>query len=117
MNLLESMMDTCTILDRVTSSDGVLGLVSAWQDGATFKATIIKDNTTEAHIAEQQGIKQIYTVVTQKGFGLWYHAVFRRDSDGQIFRVTSEQRDSEAPEASTVKIGKVTAERWVLPDA
>ena len=117
MNLLESMMDSCTILDRVTSSDGVLGLVSAWQDGATFKATIIKDNTTEAHIAEQQGIKQIYTVVTQNGFGLLYHAVFRRDSDGQIFRVTSEQRDSEAPEASTIKIGKVTAERWVLPDA
>ena len=25
------------------------------------------------------------------------------------------QKDSEAPEASTVKIGKVTAERWELP--
>jgi hypothetical protein len=50
-----------------------------------------------------------------KGFSLDYHDVFRRVSDNQVFRVTSNIKDSEAPEASTVKIGKVTAERWELP--
>lgn len=115
MNLLESMMDSCTMLDRITSGDGVLGRVTHWQDGATFTATIIKDSSTEAVVAEQQGVNELFTVVTQKGFGLEYHDVFRRNSDGAIFRVLSHQVDSEAPEASTVKIGKVTAERWVLP--
>lgn len=116
MNLLESMMEPCTMLDRVTASDGVLGFTSRWQDGATFNATIIKASTTEARLAEKLGVTEVYTVVTAKGFGLSYHDVFRRNTDGQIFRVTGNQRDSEAPEASSVKIGKVSAERWELPN-
>lgn len=115
MNLLDSMMESCVMLDRVTVSDGVFGFTTTWQDGATFNATIIKNNTTEAVLAEKQGIKEIFTVVTQKGCNLQYHDVFRRASDQQVFRVTSNQVDSEAPEASTVKIGRVTAEKWELP--
>ena len=116
MSLLDSMMETCTMMDRVTVSDGVTGFTSTWVDGATFSATIIKNSTVEARLAEKLGVSEIYTVVTAKGYGLDYHDVFRRNEDGQIFRVTSNQKDSEAPEASSVKIGKVTAERWVLPD-
>lgn len=115
MNLLESMMEACTMQDKVTVSDGVFGFTTVWQDGATFSAAIIKDNTTEALIAEKQGVTEIFTVVTQKGVSLQYHDVFKRNSDGQVFRITSNQKDSEAPEASTVKIGKVTAERWEIP--
>ena len=114
MNLLESMMERCTMLDKITSGDGVLGRVTRWQDGAQFMATIIKDNSSEAVIAEQQGVNELFTVVTAKGTGLEYHDVFRRESDGSIFRVTSNQLDSEAPNASTLKYGKVTAERWAL---
>ena len=115
MNLLESMMDACVILDKTTRNDGVFGRVEVYVPGASFNATIIKDNSMEARLAEKQGVTEVYTVVTEKGFGLSYHDVFRRESDGQVFRVTSNQKDSEAPEASTVKIGKVTAERWELP--
>lgn len=116
VSLLDSMMEPCTMLDRVTASDGVFGYTSTWQPGATFKATIIKASTVEARLAEKLGVTEVYTVVTAKGFGLAYHDVFRRDADGLVFRVTGNQRDSEAPERSTVKIGKVTAERWDLPD-
>lgn len=114
MTLLDSMMESCVILDRVTANDGVLGFNSTWQEGAAFQATIIKDSTVEARLAEKLGVTEVYTVVTQKGFSLGYHDVFRRKRDGMVFRVTSNQRDSEAPDASTVKIGKVTAERWEL---
>jgi hypothetical protein len=114
MNLLESMMERCTLLNEITSGDGVLGRHTSWQDGATFDAVIIKDSSIEAQVAEKNGLKEFFTVVLQKGFGLDYHKVFRRNSDGAIFRVTSMQKDSEAPDASTVKIGKVTAERWDL---
>ena len=115
VNLLDSIMETCTILDRVSVSDNVLGFNSAWHPGATFQAAIIKSSTVEARLAEKLGVTEVYTVATAKGFGLSYHDVFRRESDGQIFRVTGNQKDSEAPEASTVKIGKVSAERWELP--
>lgn len=116
MNLLESMMTTCTMIDKTTVSDGVFGFVSRWVDGASFNAAIIKDSSPEALAAEKQGVTEVYTIVTKKGVGLQYHDVIRRESDKAIFRVTSNQVDSEAPEASTVKIGKVRAERWELPE-
>lgn len=114
MTLLESMMEQCTMLDRVTTGDGVLGFTSAWQNGASFRAAIIRNNSMEARTAEKQGVTEVYTIVTQKGTNLQYHDVLRRDSDGATFRVTSNQKDDEAPEASSVKIGKVTAEKWEL---
>ena len=117
MSLIESMMEECRILNHIRVDDPYGSTVDTWSDGAKFDATIIKNNTTEATIAERQGITEIFTVVTRKSFLLDYHDVFRRLSDGQIFRVTSMSKDSEAPEASTVKIAKVTVEKWVLPDA
>ena len=117
LNLLESMFEACCILTPTRTDDLYGSHTDAWADGAKFDAAIIKNNTTEATIAEKQGITEIFTVVVRKGFPLEYHAVFRRISDGQIFRVTSDVRDSAAPAASTVQIAKVTAERWELPNA
>ena len=115
MSLLDSMMTDCVMLNPTAVPDGVFGFTETYADGEAFRATIIKASSTEAMIAEKQGVSEIYTVVTAKGTELKFHDVFKRKSDGQIFRVTSIQRDSEAPEASTVQIGKVSAERWVLP--
>ena len=117
MNLLESTMEECRILNHIRADDPYGSVVDTWEDGAKFNAAIIKNSTIEATIAERQGITEIFTVVTRKDFELDYHDVFRRLSDGQLFRVTSASKDSEAPEASTVKIAKVTAERWKLPNA
>ena len=116
MSLLDSMMEKCRILNHIREDDEYGSSVEYWTDGSVCDATIIKNTTTEATIAEREGVKEIFTVVTRKGFRMEYHDVFRRLSDGQIFRVTSNTVDSEAPEASTVKIAKVTAEKWVLPN-
>lgn len=115
MNLLESMMEPCVTLIPASVSDCAFGQDMTWIDGASFDAVIIKQSTPEERVAEKQGVAEGFTVVTQKGFGLAYHDVFRRMTDGMIFRVTSHQLDAEAPAASTVQIGKVTAERWELP--
>lgn len=115
MTLIEQMMEPCVILNRVRRDDPVGGYIETWEDGATFEAAVIKNTTNDAVIAEKQGMNEIFTVVVRKSFELDFHDVFRRVSDGEIFRVTSRQKDSEAPTASTVQIGKVQAERWVLP--
>ena len=114
MSLITSMMEPCTFINRIRTDDPYGGYVEAYSDGATFRAAVIKNSTTEAVVAEKQGITEIFTVVTDKGFSLDYNDLFRRDSDGQVVRVTSNIKDSEAPDASTVKIGKVTAEKAVL---
>ena len=116
LNLLDSMMEKCRILNHVREDDDYGGYTDEWTDGASFDATIIKNTTTDATIAEKQGIKEIFTIVTKRSFQLDFHDVFRRISDGQLFRVTSNARDSEAPDMSTVQIAKVTAEKWELPE-
>lgn len=117
MSMICEIMEPCKIMNHVRTDDAYGSWTDTWQEGASFNAAIIKNNTTEATIAAQQGMKEIYTVVTTKAFPLAYHDVIKRVSDGAIFRTTSESTDSEAPVRSTVKIEKVTAERWELTSA
>lgn len=116
MSLLDEMKTACTMIDKRTIPDPAGGFGPEWVDGASFEATIIKNQSLEARIAEKDGLKSVYTVVVDKGIPLSFHDIFRREEDGQIFRVTSDIKDSEAPARSTVQIGKVTAEEYVLPD-
>ena len=115
MNLMFQMMEDCRILNHVRTDDPFGGYTDEWSDGMRFKAAISKDSSPEQLVAEKEGITESFTVVVPKDVFLDYHDVFRRISDGSIFRVTSKTTDSTAHPASTVKIAKVTAERWVLP--
>lgn len=114
MSLIDVMMEDCTMLDKRTVSDGLGGFTTQWVDGAEFRAAVVKDSTMEARVAEKQGVTELYTVTVDKGITLQYHDVFRRQSDGAIFRVTSNIVDSETPSVATFQIGQVTAERWEL---
>lgn len=114
MSLFETMMETCTMMDRSTIPDGMGGFDYVWTDGAEFSAAIVKNNSLEARIAEKEGVSEIYTITVHKGTVLNFHDVFKRNSDETIFRVTSNIVDSETPEVSSFQIGQVTAERWEL---
>lgn len=112
MALYESMMESCTMLDKKTVADGLGGFETKWQEGAVFKAAIVKDNTTVGKIAEKNGVTEVYTVTVAKGTPLAFHDVFKRAKDGLTFRVTSNITDSESPDVATFAIGQVSAERW-----
>lgn len=115
LSLLTQMMEDCKILNHVRTDDDYGGYSETWEEGATFKAAIAKNMSAEQLVAEQQGVAEAFTVVVDQTFTLDYHDAFKRVSDNAIFRVTSRTTDSTAHPASTVKIAKVTAERWVLP--
>lgn len=116
MSLITKMMESCILLNKIRTPDGYGGYHTVFEDGVEFDAAIIKNNSNEAVIAEKQGVTETFTVVVRKGFELDYHDAFRRVRDGEVFRVTGKTTDNEAPESSTVKISKATAERWALPD-
>lgn len=116
MSLIDVMMERCIMLDRRTVPDGLGGFTHEWQEGATFLAAVVKNSSLEARVAEKQGVTEIYTVTVNRGLTLQYHDVFRRVSDGAVFRVTSNVKDSETPNVATFQIGQVTAERWELPN-
>ena len=115
LNALFQMMDECRILNHTRVDDDFGGYKETWTEGASFQAAIAKNTSTEQIVAEKQGVSESFTVVVHQDFTLDYHDVFKRVSDNAIFRVTSRTVDSTAHPRSTVKIAKVTAERWVLP--
>ena len=112
--LIDEFMTKCVIMDRKSVSDGVGGFSHEWVEGAQFMAAVHKDSSMEARIAEKQGVTELYTVTIQKGSRLEYHDVFKRLSDGEVFRVTSNQMDRETPKIASFQFGRVTAERWEL---
>lgn len=110
MSLLDEAMESCILLDKTTRDDGYGGFISTWVEGASFKAAITFDTSIEARAAEAQGVHSLYTVTTPRNAVLQYHDVFRRESDGKLFRVTSDGDDKYTPESAALDMRQVTAE-------
>lgn len=114
MSLLSEAMEECVILNKQTQADGYGGYIVTWVDGATFSAAIVLDSSMQARIGEKQGVTALYTITTMKAMNLQYHDVFRRVSDGKIFRVTSDGDDKKTPASASLNMRQVSAEEWSL---
>lgn len=115
MSLYEDDMEECTAVDMVTLPDGYGGTKPGWNDGATFFASITPNTSDVALVAEQQGVKTIYSVYTAKNVNLQPLSLFRRNRDGKVFRVRSDGDDLKTPESAGLNLRLVTAEEWVIP--
>ena len=115
MSLLQDAMVDCVLMEKKREPDGAGGFITEWYEGATFRAAISVNTTTEAQIAEAQGIKRIYSVITNKNASLDYQDVFKRLTDGATFRVTSDGHDVVSPSSSVLNMSQVTAKREELP--
>lgn len=116
MSLLSEAMENCIMLDKRTTADGYGGYITSWVEGAEFQAAIVLDNSIEARLAEQQGVTALYTITTKKAVNLQYHDVFKRLSDGKIFRIKSDGDDKKTPNSANLNMRQVSAEEWVLTD-
>ena len=116
MSLLNEAMESCTMLDKTTASDGRGGVITTWKEGATFDAAIVFDSSMQARTAEAQGVTALYTVTTSKLVNLQYHDVFKRASDNKVFRVTSDGDDKKTPESARLNMRQVSAEEWAFTD-
>lgn len=114
MSLLQEAMEACVLLDKSTTADGYGGYKTTWKEGAEIEAAIVLDTSMEARSAEKMGVTALYTITTLKALNLQYHDVFKRLSDGKIFRVTSDGDDKETPRSASLNMRQVTAEEWNL---
>lgn len=114
MSLLSEAMESCVMMDKTTRPDGYGGYISTYVEGAPFQAAIVFDTSIEARHAEKDGVTSLYTVTTSKSLTLEYHDVFKRLSDGKVFRVTSDGDDKYTPKSATLDMRQVTAESYVL---
>lgn len=115
MSLLTEAMENCILIDKRTAADGYGGYTTEWVDGAPFTAAIVLDNSMQARVAEKQGVTALYTITTTKAMNLQYHDVFRRVSDGKVFRVTSDGDDKKTPQSAGLNMRQVSAEEFVIP--
>lgn len=114
MSLLTQAIEDVVLMEKKREPDGEGGfLPEVWVDGASFKAAITFNSSIEARTAEKSGVTSLYTVTVKKGTMLEYHDVFKRLSDGKIFRVTSDGDDKMTPASASFQVAQVTAEEWV----
>lgn len=114
MSLLQEYMEPCQLIEKKRVPDGEGGWTTGWTDGAMFKAAVVCDSSIQARAAEKQGVTSLYTITCEPNAKLEYHDVFRRKSDGKIFRVTSDGDDVQTPKRATFQFSQVTAEEWSL---
>lgn len=114
MTLIDAFKEPCVLMERQRVSDGEGGWTTSWVEGATFNAAIVRDTTLAARVAEKEGVSNVYTVTTDTNAHLEFHDVFKRVSDGQVFRVTSNGDDARTPDVATFQFEQVSAEEWVL---
>lgn len=116
MSLIESLKVECVLLERIRKPDGEGGFITTWKDGPQFMAVIVHNQSLQAQVAEKQGVTSLYNVTVDKNVPLEFHDVFRRVSDGQIFRVTTDSKDVQTPKQASFSFAQVKAEEWRLPD-
>lgn len=114
MSLIDASKEPCVVMGKAEVPDGEGGFTTAWQEGAEFDAAIVKDTSLEARIAEKGGLTNTYTVTTSADAALGFHCVFKRKSDGQVFRVTSNGDDKRTPPVASFQFEQVGAEEWSL---
>ncbi len=115
MRLFERMQVPCTRLMLTEVGDGEGGHESVWSAGQAFSAAVVRASTAEGADAGRLEAANAYTVTTSER--LSHGDVFRRDGDGQAFRVTSNADDMAAPGCATFAFAQFAAEEWRLPDA
>ena len=114
MSLLADAMESCTMYDKSIVEDGYGGYTTAYTEGVSFQAAIVVDNSINAQVALSQAAVGIYTITTTKAINLQFRDVFKRDSDGKIFRVTSDGDDKKTPNTARLNMRQVTAQEWSL---
>lgn len=114
MSLIDAFKGPCVVMNKAKVPDGEGGFTTAWQEGAEFDAAIVKDTSLEARIAEKDGLMNTYTVTTSANAALEFHDAFKRKSDGQVFRVTSNGDDKRTPPVASFQFEQVNAEEWSL---
>lgn len=112
--LMNDFAEECTLLEKTRVPDGEGGWTVRWVDGMGFIAAITYDNTIQARVAESEGMRATYTVTTDKATQLDFHDVFRRERDGQTFRVKSQGDDKRTPDSASFQVSQVSAEEWAL---
>lgn len=110
MSLLEKNMTKCVLMQQTSTLDEYGGSRKSWTYGVNFYAAIVLDSSSQTMSSTVFRPSDTYTVTTRKDITLKYHDVFKRLSDGRMFRATSDGTDRITPVGSVLDMRQVSAE-------
>jgi hypothetical protein len=121
--ILEYNFTGCTRLLCTREPDGMGGFTDEWSTGDSLDAVIISTQSPHGHAnktvsmqADRPDAIAEYTVFTRRSVSLPFHAVFRREEDGRIFRILSDACDTKTPKGARLDLRMYAAEEFLLPD-
>lgn len=114
-SLLDEYAVDCFLLVKTRTPDPVGGYNTEWIDGAGFTAAWEYEGAPEVIVAEKQGVKRTYRIYVDKTLDLDFHEAFRRNDNGQIYRVTNPGTDRNTPSFSRLDRRLIEVEQWELP--
>ena len=111
-DLLYQGFEDCAMMTKTKKiPDGEGGFILGWEESETFKAAFDFQTSTQAKVAEKQGVTGLWNILVKKATHLEFHNVFKRLSDGQTFRITSKD-DMKTPEGAGLDLRLGAAEEW-----
>jgi hypothetical protein len=64
----------------------------------------------EARIADNQGVKALYTITTRKNINLQFNDIIRRSRDSKLFQIKSDGDDNSTPTSAGLDMRQVSAQ-------
>lgn len=114
MSILDDFSQDCVIIEKRRVPDGEGGSITTWEEGLEFKNYQALDTSMEARIAEKQGVTSVYSVLVDKAIPIEYGDYFKVKSSGNVYRVTSNPDEKQAPKSASFSLKYFTAERTEL---
>lgn len=111
---IQDFFETFILMEKQRTSDGMGGFITLYIEGIDFLCAISTDQSIEALIAQQQGVKSVHTVTALKNVELKYDDIIKRKSTNKYYRITSNPQDMEAPNISDMNLYQVKAESYEL---
>lgn len=106
--MLSDFFEPFTLLEQAHNNTEYGTGAVVYNVGATFHAGISQNSTSEAQIAERQGMKTVYTVIHPPEVILRQGDRIRRERDQRVYRITGNSNFT--PDRANVQYGTVSAE-------
>lgn len=114
MSLVDNAMEKSYIMDKTTYLDEYGSVKTEYKQGAEIAVAYSFDTSTAARIAEQEGVKNRYTLTTRRDVILRFPDIVKRSRDNKYFRITSDGDDNATPASTALDIRQVEAEEWEI---
>lgn len=108
--MLSDFFEDFILQNWSSKPDGFGGVVWELSDGAPFRAGIATNQSNEAQVAYQNGLKTIYTIVHRPTLVLEQDDRVKRVKDGRIYRIITNSTDMTTPAIAQEQFSQVQAE-------